>query len=273
MRLPDASSGPLARRMLSATEPARSAADAGALVAAFPLLMRAPRGEPHPVLVLPGLLATDGSTTLLRRFVERLGYPAAGWNLGRNRGPTRRVVQGLPRLLEQVAGRWGQPVSVVGWSLGGIFARRLALRSPHLVRQVITLGSPFGAEADRLGRSTGERAYRRLSPRHVADRLYPAGTAGEVRLPVPSTAVYSRWDGIVDWRACRQPPGPCAESVGVRASHLGLGHHPAVLWIVADRLAQAPGEWRPFAAPTRFGPGLLFTGAFETGEEDHPWTA
>jgi pimeloyl-ACP methyl ester carboxylesterase len=259
--------------MLYATEPARSAADAGALVAAFPLLMRAPRGEPHPVLVLPGLLATDSSTTLLRRFVERLGYPSAGWNLGRNRGPTRRVVQGLPRLLEQVAGRWGQPVSIVGWSLGGIFARRLALRSPDLVRQVITLGSPFGTEADRLGRSPGEQAYRRLSPRHVADRLYPAGTADEVRLPVPSTAVYSRWDGIVDWRQCRQPPGPRAESVGVRASHLGLGHHPAVLWIVADRLAQAPGEWRPFAAPTRFGPGLLFTGAFETSEEDHSWTA
>jgi pimeloyl-ACP methyl ester carboxylesterase len=273
VRLPDASSGPLARRVLYATEPARSAADAGVLVAALPLLMLAPRGEPHPVLVLPGLLATDSSTAVLRRFVERLGYPSAGWSLGRNRGPTRRVVQELPRLLERVAGRRQQPVSIVGWSMGGIFARRLALRSPELVRQVITLGSPFGAGADRLGRSPGERAYRRLSARHVADGVYPAATADELRLPVPTTAVYSRWDGIVDWRECRQPRGPRAESIGVTASHLGLGHHPAVLWIVADRLAQDPGGWRPFAAPGRVGPGLLVTGAFETSdEEEHSWT-
>ena len=107
MRLPDASSGRLARRALYATEPARSAVDAGVLVAALPLLMLAPRGERHPVLVLPGLLATDSSTAVLRRFVERLGYPSAGWSLGRNRGPTHRVVQGLPRLLERVAGRSG----------------------------------------------------------------------------------------------------------------------------------------------------------------------
>jgi pimeloyl-ACP methyl ester carboxylesterase len=260
LRLPDASSGRLARRLLYATEPARSAADAAALVAGLPLLLAAPRGDGHPVLVLPGLFATDSSTTLLRRFVERLGYPSAGWSLGRNRGPTKRVVDGLPRLLEGTAGPRREPVSIVGWSLGGIFARRLALRSPELVRQVITLGSPFGAEEDRLGRSPGELAYRRLSARHVADRLYPARRAAEEVLPVPSTAVYSRWDGIVDWRECRQPPGPRSESVEVRASHLGLGHHPAVLWVVADRLAQSPADWQPFRAPARFGPGVLFTG-------------
>ena len=244
------------RALLHATEPARAVLDAGTLVAGLPLLMLAPRGEPHPVLVLPGLLADDSSTVTLRRFVGWLGYPAVGWSLGRNHGPTRRVVDGLPRLVERLAGRSGQSVSIVGWSLGGVFARRLALRMPDRVRQVITLGSPFAVPEGRPGRSPGERVYRRLSLFHVADRIHPDGAD---ELAVPSTAIYSRWDGIVDWRTCREAPGPMRESVGVRASHLGLGHHPAVLWVVADRLAQSPGAWRPFRAPGRLGPRLLFT--------------
>jgi pimeloyl-ACP methyl ester carboxylesterase len=258
--LPDASSGRTARRLLWATEPARSVVDAGTLVAGLPLLMLAPRGDGHPVLVLPGLLADDGSTLTLRRFATWLGYPAVGWSLGRNHGPTRRVVDGLPRLVDRLADRAGQPVTIVGWSLGGIFARRLALRMPDHVRQVITLGSPFGGSEERWGRTPGERAYRQLSSLHVADRIYPHDPADG--LAVPSTAVFSRWDGIVDWRKCRQAPGPRSESVGVRASHLGLGHHPAVLWVVADRLAQPAGAWRPFRPPLRLGgvvPGLFFT--------------
>jgi len=276
MRVPDASSGRLARRVLYATEPARSAADAATLVVALPLLLAAPRGDGHPVLVLPGLLANDRSTAPLRRFVERLGYPVTGWSLGRNQGPTQRVVDGLPRLLDRLAGRSGEQVSLIGWSLGGIFARRLALRSPDLVRQVITLGSPFGAEEDRLGRTPGERMYRRLSSRHVADRIHPATTPADELPAMPTTAIYSRWDGIVDWRECRQPAGPRSESIGVPASHLGLGHHPAVLWVVADRLAQPPGDWQPYRVPSRRGPGSLFRASFEINHEidegDRSWT-
>lgn len=244
------------RGVLYATEPARAAVDAGALLAGLPLLRMAPRGQAHPVLVLPGLLATDASTATLRRWIRRLGYPVTGWDLGRNRGPTREVVDELPRLLERLAGRSGSPVSVVGWSLGGIFARSLGFRAPQLVRQVITLGSPFGAARVDVAPTAGERAYRRLSGRHVPDRIDPG--AGRRRLPVPSTAVYSRWDGIVDWRACVQPPGPTSENIEVRASHLGLGHHPAVLWLVADRLALPAEGWRPFRPPTGFGLGSLF---------------
>jgi pimeloyl-ACP methyl ester carboxylesterase len=262
----DAPGGRTARALLYATEPARAVVDAGTLVAGLPLLMLAPRGEPHPVLVLPGLLADDTSTVTLRRFATWLGYPVAGWSLGRNRGPTRRVVDGLPRLVDRLAGESGQPVSLVGWSLGGVFARRLAMRTPDRVRQVITLGSPFVSPeqlartpVERPARTPGERAYRRLSFLHVADRIHP-DDAGDA-LPVPSTAVYSRWDGIVDWRTCRQPPGPLRENVGVRASHLGLGHHPGVLWVVADRLAQPKDDWRPFRAPVPFGAGALFTGS------------
>jgi pimeloyl-ACP methyl ester carboxylesterase len=247
------------RRLLFATEPARAMADIGVLAAGYPLLQLAPRGQRHPVLVLPGLLATDSSTAVLRRWIDRLGYPVAGWELGRNRGPTRQVVDGLPRAVERLADQHGLPVSVVGWSLGGIFARRLALRMPDRIRQVTTLGSPFG-DREQYAETPGARAYRRTAPGHAADRIHPDDAASRRPLPVPSTSVYSRWDGIVDWRSCLQPPGPRSENIEVRASHLGLGYHPAVLWIVADRLALPADSWEPFRPPEQRIPRLLFAG-------------
>ncbi|GAA3384085.1 esterase/lipase family protein [Cryptosporangium minutisporangium] len=250
----------VSRQLLYLTEPARAMADASVLAAAYPLLRLAPRGQAHPVLVLPGLLATDSSTAVLRRWIDRLGYPVVGWDLGRNRGPTRRVVDGLPRAVERLADRYGQPVSVVGWSMGGIFARRLASRMPEQIRQVITLGSPFASDAGN-GDTPGERAYRRYARRHVADRIHPDDAAGAHPPAVPSTSVYSRWDGIVDWRSCLLPAGPRSENIEVRASHLGLGHHPAVLWIVADRLARPADGWQPFRTPDQRALRLLFAAA------------
>jgi len=229
---------PRRRALLAATEPARTLATAGGMAALLPLLRWAPRGEPHPVLVLPGLLASDLSTRVLRAWLGRLDYPVVGWELGRNRGPSQEVVSELPRLVDRLAREHGTTVSIVGWSLGGIYARRLARKAPRQVRQVISLGSPIAF--------TG-------GPR------FAAGRGSQARpLPVPSTAVYSKWDGVVDWRACRQQRGPRSENVAVHASHLGMGHDPAVLWVVADRLAQPPGGWRPFERPTRWGLGRLF---------------
>jgi pimeloyl-ACP methyl ester carboxylesterase len=219
------------RGLLAVTEPARAMASAGAFAAALPLLALAPRGDRHPVLVLPGLGASDLSTGTLRRWLRALGYPVVGWELGRNRGATQEVEDMLPRLLQRLHREHGSPVSIVGQSLGGIFARRLAARAPGQVRQVVSLGSPFA----------------------------PPGRGGSRRpLPVPSTSVYSRWDGVVDWRACLQQVGPGSENVAVRAGHLGMGMDPAVLWVVADRLAQPADGWRPFARPTRLGLGVLF---------------
>jgi pimeloyl-ACP methyl ester carboxylesterase len=243
------STGRGVHRMLYATEPVRAVVDACALVAGLPLMRLAPRGERHPVLVLPGLLATDASTMALRRWIRRLGYPVAGWDLGRNRGPTQAVVDGLPALLERLVQRHSEPITLVGWSLGGIFARALALRQPDAVRQVITLGSPFGATGYAKLGTPGERMYQRLAHLHVEDRIHYSSAAIRAPLPVPSTSVYSRWDGIVDWRDCLQIVGPTSENVEVRASHLGLGHHPAVLWTVADRLAQPTHGWQPFRIP------------------------
>ncbi|MBJ7451861.1 MAG: alpha/beta hydrolase, partial [Blastococcus sp.] len=139
--------------------------------------------------------------------------------------------------------------------LGGIFARSLARKAPRQVRQVISLGSPFayGGPDD----FPAARVYRRYSSQHSTRRLSSTRSPAAA-LPVPSTAVYSRWDGVVDWRACRQQPGPRSENIAVHASHLGMGHDPAVLWVIADRLAQPRHDWQPFQRPTRFGLGALF---------------
>lgn len=246
------------RTVLAVTEPARTLIGAGTLPAALPLLRVAPRGEPHPVLVLPGLLASDLSTRMLRWWIGRLGYPVVGWALGRNRGPTQEVVTELPALIDRLVREHGTTVSIVGWSLGGIYARRLARRSPRQVRQVISLGSPFGQAGRPLDRSAGSRVYQRLASRHTTRRISAVGGSLARPLPVPSTAVYSRWDGVVDWRACRQEVGPTSENVAVHASHLGMGTDPTVLWVVADRLAQPRGEWQPFRRPTRYGLAALF---------------
>ena len=255
---PDPSAARSRAALLAATEPVRMAVSAGALAASLPLLRAAPRGEPHPVLVLPGLMASDLSTKALRAWLGRLGYPVVGWALGRNRGPTTEVNAELPALVARLAAQHGTPVSIVGWSLGGIFARRLARRTPRQVRQVITLGSPVGLAGRHFDAGPRSRVYQRFAPLHAVDGIRGAGGSPARPLPVPSTSVYSRWDGVVDWRACRQQPGPTSENVAVRSSHLGMGHDPAVLWVVADRLAQPRDAWRPFERPTRFGLGTLF---------------
>src|SRR6266704_4229389 len=138
---------------LLVTEPVRGLADHAALVLATPLLAAAPRGDGHGVLVLPGLLASDTSTVPLRRFLRWLGYDVRGWNLGRNLGPTDEVLDELPRALLAVAERTGGPVSLIGWSLGGIYARELSRQSPGQTRQVITLGSPFTLTDPRQSRA------------------------------------------------------------------------------------------------------------------------
>jgi pimeloyl-ACP methyl ester carboxylesterase len=233
------------------TEAPRATADYGLYLATLPLLRALPAGDGQPVLVLPGLLTDDISTRPLRRTLRGLGHHAHGWRLGRNIGPTASAVTGMRDRLDALCQRHGRPVTLVGWSLGGVFARDLARRTPGSVRQVITLGSPFRM-ADR-GQSRAHRAFERYSHLHVERlALPPEGDRGP--LPMPSTSVYSRYDGIVHWQTCLETPGARAENIAVHASHLGLGHHPAVLYAVADRLAQPEGSWRPFRAPLALRP-------------------
>ena len=218
---------------------ARAWLEFASLVPALPILQTAPSGDGHPVLVLPGWLASDRSTQALRWFLRRRGYHAHGWRLGRNHGPTSEIVSGMAERLTLLRARHGRPVSLVGWSLGGIYARELARRRPDDVRQVITLASPFrdpDATNFLITRLAGERPAR---PPEVLARLRSP-------LPVPTTAIYSRTDGIVAWQSCVEPRGPRSESVEVRTSHCGMGHHPAALLVIADRLAQPEGKWRHF---------------------------
>jgi pimeloyl-ACP methyl ester carboxylesterase len=236
---------------LFVTDPARAAAEYAWLITALPLRQLLPVGDGHPVLVLPGVLADDGSTGTLRRMLRDLGYRVHGWRLGRNLGPTAATVTGLQNRLLDLRSRYDSEVSVIGWSLGGIFARTLARDNPAAVRQVITLGSPIRLAHE--SQSRARRAFDRYAHLHVVPRDLPLESGLEA-LPVPATSIYSRYDGIVAWQACLDPPSARAENIAVVSSHLGFGHHPAVIWAVADRLAQPLGQWAPFRAPAALRP-------------------
>ncbi len=162
------------------TEPARGLAGLATLTLVAPWLSIAPRGDGHGVLVLPGLLASDASTTVLRRYLRLLGYQVRGWALGRNVGPTTAVLDGLPAALSALAAETGGPVSVIGWSLGGIYARELARQQAPQVRQVITLGSPFALTDSR--QSHADRAYQRRANIHASARVPGPGAAAAADL-------------------------------------------------------------------------------------------
>jgi hypothetical protein len=233
--------------VLLLTEPLRWLVDLWGLPLAMPWLLTAPRGDGHGVLVLPGLLATDTSTVALRRFLSWLGYNVRGWDMGRNHGPTEAVLAGLPRALLDHAERTGGPVSLVGWSLGGVYTRELARQHPSRVRQVITLGSPFALREPSHSHARGP--YQRLSHLHADGARLPSREQTARPIGVPSTSVYSRWDGIVSWQACVEPETDLHQNVEVRCSHLGFGVDLATLSVIADRLASPPGSQRRFRPP------------------------
>lgn len=230
-------------RLLFALE-LRALPELGGFVASLPLLTAlAPRGDGHPVLVLPGLVTSDRSTVALRGFLKSKGYASYGWDLGRNYGPLPGVESKMIDRLKALADKHGRKVSLVGWSLGGIYARQLAKMLPDEVRLVITLGSPFNGDP----RATNAwRLYEFTSGHKVDDREGHMGGAISESPPVPTTAIYSRTDGICASQACMENELPHTESIEVEASHCGLGHHPAAVYAIADRLAQREGEWKPF---------------------------
>ncbi len=225
----------------------------GASIALGPLLMTAPRGDRHPVLVLPGFLASDRSTLLLRRYLRALGYDAVGWELGRNIHGFYGARDRLRRRFTRFHELTGQKVSLVGWSMGGVFARDLALAMPQAVRSIITLGSPIVGD---VSATNARRLYEQVTGEEISDALPEDLRAVGRPMPVPATSIFSRSDGVVHWRNSLAPEGPCAENIEILfASHLGIGVNAAALWAVADRLAQAEGAFAPFA---RNGPFAMF---------------
>ncbi len=189
------------------------------------------------VLVIPGYATSDHSTQIIRSSLALRGHKAQRWRLGRNEGPSEATASALSARLEELHRRDGQPVALVGWSLGGLYAHWLAQAAPHLVHSVTTLGSPLGR---------GDRPPKALT--------------------VPVTSVYTRNDRVVPWRmSLLDPRHRRHQNVEVRGSHLTLGIDPAVLFLINDRVEQEPGSWR------RFDPPLLFRPAFPAAS-DHDTT-
>ena len=172
---------------------------------------RLPKADGQPVMVLPAFSVTDRGTWPLRRVLDGLGYDVHGWGLGKNEGMNRESVAALKQRFDALVDDVGAPVSLVGWSLGGVFGREVARRRPDHVASVITLGSPFRSIEERQGWEPP---------------------------PVPTVAVFSKGDALVPWHNASEPDGPLRESVEVRGTHSGLALNPAVIEIVAHRLAR-----------------------------------
>ena len=204
------------------------------LVLRFPQLARQPKGRGEPVLVLPGYGAGDASTAVLQAYIRYLGYRSRGWGLGRNSGDVRDLLPRVVERLERMADETAQAVRLVGWSLGGYLAREAARERPALVDRVITLGSPVigGPKYTIVA-----KYYRRQG---VDLDAVEAAVEARNRTPLrtPVTAIYSRADGVVAWRACIDHWNPNVEHVEVAATHIGLGFSPEVFEIIAQRLAR-----------------------------------
>lgn len=202
------------------------------LVGALPRLAAAPRGDGHVVVDIPGWRAPEVSGAPLRGYLRALGYDARGWGFGTNLGDPRRDVERLAESVLDLVDEGGSPVSLVGWSLGGVIAREVARRHPESVRRVITYGTPVlgGSAYTTVARAYGQGAD--VAAERVAQRL---DAAAPIRVPL--TVVFSRRDGIVSWQACIDRSSSCVEHVEVSSTHLGMGIDPDVWTLVADRLA------------------------------------
>jgi pimeloyl-ACP methyl ester carboxylesterase len=218
----------LPRALLSLLE-IRAPLEFATLVATLPTLARAPKGDGHPVLLLPGFAAGDATLEPLRLFLRSRKYDVETWGLGKNVGFNRRYAKVIEQKLRYMHHRSGRKVSLVGWSLGGVFAFFASHVAPECVRTTISLGSPL-----------------RLDPDHPPP---PSVRSRAMRAPppVPSTCIYSNTDGIVPPHQATLAGDPGDhENIRVPGSHSGLGVNFLVMWIIADRLAQAEGKWQPF---------------------------
>ena len=230
-----------------AAELPRTLAEAASLPLSWSsLLWHAKRGDGHPVMVLPGFTASDTSTLMLRRFLDQLGYRSIPWGLGRNTGNPRQIFQ-LEDRFQQVLESEGQPISLIGQSLGGVYSRGLAREWPEHVRQVVTLGSPFAVQDSGSVNRVVQSLFERMSgtdvdhmKEQISERLHG------LPLEVPATSIFSRSDGVVGWRTCIEPETERAQNIEIFGSHSGMAMNPVVLHILADRLAQFPERWNKF---------------------------
>ncbi len=201
-------------------------------------------GDGHPVMILPGFMSSKFSTGLLRDFVNKSGYTVFDWGLGRNLGKVE-YMDALIASVEKIYAKYNQKVSLIGWSLGGVFAREIAKARPDLIRQVITLGSPFQdiKQPNNIAwlytLISGGKRVENTNIHFLSKLPLPA--------PVPSTAIYTKEDGIVPWEACVEiKEDALHQNIQVRGSHCGLGVNTSVFWIIADRLKRKKEDWAHF---------------------------
>lgn len=230
----------------------RAPFEAAALLPAMPWLLKARKGEGHPVLVLPAFMTDDNGTYVLRNYLNDMGYQAFPWELGRNNGLRFEYYEKLLERVRELYRLTGQKVTLIGWSLGGVYARLLGHKLPTHVRQVITLGTPFRVNV--TGEIAGPVAelYNRMNPNWQSDLLVNSEHIWTRPPPVPTTSVATVSDGVVGWKNCVDTAESRApnESVRVPGSHMGLTHNALALYVVADRLANAEeSEWQPFEPP------------------------
>lgn len=219
-----------------AAEPWRMIGTIARIPSAWPGLMAAPRGDGRPVMLLPGLFNSDRSNLVMRRYLRGLGYRVEGWRLGRNLG-RRAVGDDAERLIARVrafAREAGEPVTLIGVSLGGIMARLVAHREPALVREVVTVSSPFAGDP----RATNVwRMFEWLSGEKVDDPAVVTRRAEIARpLPVPATAIWSASDGLVNGAICHDA---ATRAIEISSSHMGVQMNPATLRAIADLLGGA----------------------------------
>jgi len=222
----------------------RALAELCAYAWSYPLMHLAPRGDGHPVLVVPGFLASGTSTFPLRHILKRLGYQGHRWKMGRNFGPLKVEIDSVMDRMQELRQRYNRKVTLIGWSLGGFYARELARKAPDDTRQVITLGSPLR----HLDHTAASWLYLKLNGPHADHIDEEILEVHEEPPAVPATSIYSRSDGVVPWRSSLELDRARTQNVRVFGSHCGLGHNPAALWVILDRLAQPEGHWKPFDA-------------------------
>ena len=223
-------------------------AEYGTFLMALPALSYSPRGHGEPVLVMPPFTTDDTMTGPMRWFLGTLGFNVHGWALGRNLMRTPRLVAGVPRRLGELYEHYGEPINLVGWSAGGMWARHLARDYPAMVRQVITMGTPFRLRPG--DRTNASALYDMIEHTQVPlPHHLQIDDVEQPPLTVPVTAIYTRDDGVACWQDCLETTRPLSENVEVRGSHCGLGHNVAAILVTVDRLGRARSEWRPFTPP------------------------
>jgi hypothetical protein len=200
-----------------------------------PDIASVPGGDGRKVVVLPGILTGDFTTVRLVGWLKRIGYDAQGWGGGINWGPTTQILARIDSLIGTAHAESGRKVSLVGRSLGGLYAREYAKRHPEHVDRVITLGSPIHLPV-KTPLSPVENVLARFYDPSIVERIDDVAK----NPPVPLTAIYSKSDGIVPWQACLCEEGPLAENFEIDSAHTVMGENARAMRIVAARLADKP---------------------------------